>query len=243
MGDEDSEEEAAVEVFGVLRLQLAPKTKSGYVGVRLVVNSKKRPWQAWVHIKGEKRRCLGSFKKPQEAAVARARSLLCDPETLPSPRKQAARNSGAAAYRPNARTFALLIHDPPLSVLRFRLPHVRSQTICRHHARTLHTSSRGRREQVASIYAGKRCKRLAAPRACGFHIQRTTRRVLCSDGSAAHPRPASAAGHSSFWHGSGCSTAAGNGRSRASDRMRTGSTRVRRSALLLFVDNPWISCG
>ena len=95
MGDEDAEPDGPVETFGVLRLPLKSGTASGYVGVRRVKKSKKRPWQAWVHIKGEKRRCLGSFTKRQEAAVARARALACGPETLPSPRKQAARKSGA----------------------------------------------------------------------------------------------------------------------------------------------------
>ena len=96
MADEDAEPEVGVETFGVLRLPLAARTASGYVGVRHVPKSKIRPWQAWVHIKGERRRCLGSFRKPQEAAVARAKALACGPETLPSPRKQAARDSGAA---------------------------------------------------------------------------------------------------------------------------------------------------
>ena len=97
MGDtRDAGPEARVDIFGVLRLPLAAGTASGYLGVRHITKSKIRPWQAWIHIKGERRRCLGSFTKPQEAAVARARALACGPETLPSPRKQAARNSGAA---------------------------------------------------------------------------------------------------------------------------------------------------
>ena len=99
MADEDAEPEVGVETFGVLRLPLAARTgraATTYVGVRRVTKSKIRPWQAWVHIKGERRRCLGSFTKPQEAAVARAKALACGPETLPSPRKQAARDSGAA---------------------------------------------------------------------------------------------------------------------------------------------------
>ena len=77
MGDEDAESEGAVETFGALRLLLKSGTASGYVGVRRVKKSKKRPWQGWVHLKGEKRRCLGSFRTPQEAAVARARALAC----------------------------------------------------------------------------------------------------------------------------------------------------------------------
>ena len=103
MGDEDAEAEGAFEIFGVHRLPLAAGTKSGYVGVRFVVKSKKRPWQAWLHIKGERRRCLGSFRTPQEGAVARARAVACGAETLPSPRRQAARNSGVAECRPDAR--------------------------------------------------------------------------------------------------------------------------------------------
>ena len=113
MGDEDAEPEGAVEIFGVLRLPLASGTASGYVGVRHVKKSKKRPWQAWVHIKGEKRRCLGSFRSPQEGAVARARAVSCGPETLPSPRRQAARNSGAAAYS----LFSPRISLPTVTVL------------------------------------------------------------------------------------------------------------------------------
>ena len=94
MGDDAEADEGPAEVFGVHRLRLAPGTKSGYLGVRQT-KSTKNPWQPWVHLKGEKRRCLGSFRTPQQAAVARARALACGAETLPSPRKQAGRNSGA----------------------------------------------------------------------------------------------------------------------------------------------------
>ena len=93
--EESEEEEEQVEIFGVHRLQLAPGTQSGYIGVR-PNKSRKRPWQAWVHIKGEKRRCLGSFEKKTDAAVTRAAAISCGVESLPSPRKQAARNSGAS---------------------------------------------------------------------------------------------------------------------------------------------------
>ena len=92
--EEGEGSEPQYEVFGVHRLPLVSGTKSGYVGVRLS-KSKKRPWQAWVHIKGEKRRCLGSFNDKRDAAVARAAAIACGVESLPSPRKQAARNSGA----------------------------------------------------------------------------------------------------------------------------------------------------
>ena len=67
-GSDDEDANGPFEVFGVHRLKLAPGTRSGYIGVR-PNKSKRRPWQAWVHIKGEKRRCLGSFKSSQEAAV------------------------------------------------------------------------------------------------------------------------------------------------------------------------------
>ena len=73
-GEESEEGTGQVEVCGVHRLPLAPGTQSGYLGVR-PNKSKKRPWQAWIHIKGEKRRCLGSFAKRREAAVARAAAI------------------------------------------------------------------------------------------------------------------------------------------------------------------------
>jgi hypothetical protein len=92
-GSDDEETEGPHEVFGVHLLKLAPGSRSGYIGVR-PNKSKARPWQAWVHIKGEKRRCLGSFKSPHAAAVQRAVTLACGTDSLPSPRKQAPRNSG-----------------------------------------------------------------------------------------------------------------------------------------------------
>ena len=91
---EEAEGEGHFEVFGVHRLQLAPGRKSGYTGVRRTASGK---WQPWIHLKGQKRRTLGSFEKEREAAVARAVALACGPETLPSPRKQTPRNPGAAA--------------------------------------------------------------------------------------------------------------------------------------------------
>ena len=87
-----------IEVFGIHRLELAPGTKSGYVGVR-PSTSHKNPWQAWVSLKGEKRRNVGSFKTPRDAAVARAAAKACGAHLLRSPRKQAPRNKGAAACR------------------------------------------------------------------------------------------------------------------------------------------------
>ena len=96
MEEESEDSEPQVEVFGVHRLELAPGTRSGYVGVRQT-KSKKRPWQSWLALKGEKRRNVGSFTTPQEAAVARAAAKAGGVHLLPSPRKQAPRKSGAAA--------------------------------------------------------------------------------------------------------------------------------------------------
>ena len=110
MEGEDAAEQ--IEVFGVHRLALAPATRSGYVGVR-PTKSKRRAWQAWVHIKGEKRRCLGSFNTPQEAAVARAGALTLGPDTLPSPRKQAARHSGATVCGPHTQSLCSLTNSDP----------------------------------------------------------------------------------------------------------------------------------
>ena len=94
MEEEGEDSEPRFEVFGLHSLPLAPGTRSGYIGVR-PTKSRKRPWQAWVHIKGEKRRCLGSFKDKTDAVVARAAAISCGVESLRSPRKQTARNSGA----------------------------------------------------------------------------------------------------------------------------------------------------
>ena len=95
---EEADDEGPIEVFGVHRLELALGTKSGYIGVR-PCKSKKNPWQAWLSLKGEKRRNVGSFKKPRDAAVARAAAKASGGDLLPSPRKQAPRKKGAAACR------------------------------------------------------------------------------------------------------------------------------------------------
>ena len=110
MEEEGEDSELQVEVFGIHRLELAPGTRSGYIGVR-PTNSKKRPWQAWVALKGEKRRNVGSYKTPQEAAVARAAAKAGGVHLLPSPRKQAPRKSGAAAcLRPSMAPLSLPIY-------------------------------------------------------------------------------------------------------------------------------------
>ena len=70
MMEGSDDEEGPFEVFGVHRLKLAPSTRSGYVGVR-PTKSKKPSWQAWVHIKGEKRRCLGLFQEPALCCCAK----------------------------------------------------------------------------------------------------------------------------------------------------------------------------
>ena len=93
MESDEEEEEGPCEWIGVLRLPLKAGSKSGYVGVQRT-NSKKRPWQATITCPGKKRRTVGSFKKPEEAAAARAEAKASGANLLPSPRKQAPRNSG-----------------------------------------------------------------------------------------------------------------------------------------------------
>jgi len=109
--EEGEDEEGPIEVFGVHRLQLAPGTKSGYTGVR-PCKSKKNPWQAWLSLKGEKRRNVGSFKTPRDAAVARAAAKASGAHLLRSPRQQAPRTKGAAACRlpPIAPSLFVPIH-------------------------------------------------------------------------------------------------------------------------------------
>ena len=96
--DEGTDDQGPIEVFGIHRLELKPGSNSGYVGVR-PNPSKKRPWQAWLQ-DGGRRKTVGNFKHPQEAAVARAVAKAAGAHLLRSPRKQAARNSGAVP-RPN----------------------------------------------------------------------------------------------------------------------------------------------
>ena len=96
MEEEGEDDVGPFEVFGVHRLELAPGSKSGYVGVRRN-SSNKRPWQAWVSLKGEKRRTVGSFKDPRDAAVARSVAKATGAHLLRSPRKQAPRKSGTGA--------------------------------------------------------------------------------------------------------------------------------------------------
>ena len=233
MGDEDAEAEGEVELFGVLRLPLATGTASGYVGVRHVKKSKKRPWQAWVHIKGERRRCLGSFRKPQEGAVARARALACGPEALPSPRKQAARNSGAAL---SPRPVSCVISSS--SLIRASLVCmccVCSQTIGRHSARARHAFRPQQRELISSAYGGSwkraRTKRCSRARCLCIH---STLCVRCSDRPEVAARPASAAGSGSLRHGHAFQASAVM-RARSGATTGAGSVRVRRTALLWII--------
>ena len=111
-GDRDK---APVEVFGVHRLELNPGSKSGYVGVR-PNPSQKHPWQAWL-MDGTTRKNVGNFKTKQEAAVARAAAKAEGAHLLRSPRKQAPRNSGAAAChaQPPSHHFLVPLHRSLLS--------------------------------------------------------------------------------------------------------------------------------
>ena len=99
-GEESEEDDSGpVEEVGVMRLPLKPGTASGYVGVQHS-KSKKRPWQATLTVAGRGRLNVGSFKEPFDAAVARAQAKLTKGDSLWSPRKQSARNSGGELRRP-----------------------------------------------------------------------------------------------------------------------------------------------
>ena len=65
--EDDEDDEGAFEVFGIHRLELAPGTKSGYVGVR-PNPSKKRPWMAGVAAGG---RAAEDGRQLQEAQGCR----------------------------------------------------------------------------------------------------------------------------------------------------------------------------
>ena len=107
MESEEEEEDGPCEWVGFLRIPLKPGSASGYVGVQHT-KSKKRPWQATVSRPGKKRLGVGSFKKPVEAAVARAEAMASGVNLLPSPRKQAPRNSGSESCPP-----PVTLHHPP----------------------------------------------------------------------------------------------------------------------------------
>ena len=111
MESEEEEEHGPCEWFGLRRIPLKPGTASGYLGVQRT-KSKKRPWQATVSRPGKKRVGLGSFKKPIEAAVARAEAKASGVHLVPSPRKQAPRNSGSELCPP-----PVTLHHPVISIL------------------------------------------------------------------------------------------------------------------------------
>ena len=111
MESEEEEENGPCEWFGLRRIPLKPGTASGYLGVQRT-KSKKRPWQATVSRPGKKRVGLGSFKKPIEAAVARAEAKASGVHLVPSPRKQAPRNSGSELCPP-----PVTLPHPVISIL------------------------------------------------------------------------------------------------------------------------------
>ena len=168
---EESERTEQFEVLGVLRLPLAPGTQSGYLGVR-PNKSKKRPWQAWIHIKGEKRRCLGCFSKKREAAVARAAAISCGVESLPSPRKQAARKSGAEPRIGPSRIASHTLNECSHLVCR-PLTHVviSNQATDRPGPHTSHNAQRERERGLRS------CERAAERSSCARRLQRP---IFCS---------------------------------------------------------------
>ena len=106
--ESEEEEDGPCEWVGVLRLPLKPGSASGYVGVQRS-KSKKWPWQATICVPpGKQRACLGYFKRPVDAGVARAEAKASGVHLLPSPRKQAPRNSGSESCRP-----PMTLHHPP----------------------------------------------------------------------------------------------------------------------------------
>ena len=97
--ESEGEDDGPCALVDGLLLPLKPGSASGFVGVQRSA-SKKRPWQATLKVPGRKRLNVGSFKQAKEAAVARARAKAAGGVLLDSPRKQAARKSGA---RPKPR--------------------------------------------------------------------------------------------------------------------------------------------
>ena len=86
------------EMWGNLRLRRGGG-KSGYYGVTKV-NSKKRPFQAWIKSATRKQQGLGSFATAQRAAIEVAKALAQqDGEDLDSPRKQKPRGARAIHTR------------------------------------------------------------------------------------------------------------------------------------------------
>ena len=92
--ESEGEDDGPCKLVDGLRLPLKPGSASGFVGVQASA-SKKRPWQAILNVPGRKRLNVGSFKEAEDAAVARARAKAAGGVLLDSPRKQAARKSGA----------------------------------------------------------------------------------------------------------------------------------------------------
>ena len=100
--ESEGEEEGPCKHVDGLRLPLKLGSKSGFVGVQRSA-SKARPWQATLKVAGRKRLNVGSFKAAEDAALARARAKVERGDLLNSPRKQAARNSGAIARPSHVR--------------------------------------------------------------------------------------------------------------------------------------------
>ena len=124
------------EMWGNLRLRRGGG-KSGYYGVTKV-NSKKRPFQAWIKSATRKQQGLGSFATAQRAAIEVAKALAQqDGEDLDSPRKQKPR--GARAIHTRCSTVS--------HVMCPRAPHVqRNQRMPQHgtNRRTHKGSTRSR---------------------------------------------------------------------------------------------------
>ena len=110
---EDADGSPGVEIFGALRLQLKPKSKSRYASVYEV----KKGWQAKVWDKARQTLInLGTFETPRDADVAVAETRLTGIASVPSPDKsRMKRGSGGRALpsprRVSARPSVHLVQD------------------------------------------------------------------------------------------------------------------------------------
>ena len=201
--ESEGEDGTPFEEFGALRLPLKPGTLSGYVGVQRTT-SKKRPWQATVKLPGRKRLNVGSFKEPHYAAVARAQALAAAPETLPSPRKQAPRNSGAwdcaALWSLSLSSTQSLTYSARLAVV--------SQAVDSRGPHAPH-ASRGQREPLAKVVGGRRdARRRSRARSERSLLSAVRSELWRAERPAAAVGPAPTPGCGSLWAGHSYASAA-----------------------------------
>ena len=200
-GAMESEEEDAgpfVEV-GALRLPLKPGTASGYVGVQRST-SKKRPWQATLTVAGRGRLNVGQFKKPLDAAVARAQEKLTNGDSLSSPTKAGCAQIGCGAAPPSPLSacpflntlFSLLCSTHAMfssQAVDCQGPHAPHAAWCEREPLFV---SRWR-DNAAERRDRARCERCIHRPVCSS--------AWCAECCAASTRPALASGFGSFWFG------------------------------------------